>query len=65
MKKYILILVRPIISLLLIQTLFFKFSAHPDSVYIFTKVGMEPYGRIAIGIIELIAGIIILLNRTA
>jgi len=49
-KKYLKIVLRIIIALLLLQTLWFKFIAHPDSVYIFTKVGLEPYGRIGIGI---------------
>ncbi|MCK5400184.1 MAG: DoxX family protein [Flavobacteriaceae bacterium] len=55
---------RIIIALILIQTLRFKFTAHPDSVYIFTKVGLEPYGRIGIGIFELIASILILIPKT-
>ena len=45
------------------QTLFFKFTAAPESVYIFTKVGMEPYGRIGSGVIELIAAILLLTPR--
>jgi len=55
MKKNSLIVLRFIVAIILIQTLRFKFTAHPDSVYIFKTVGIEPYGRIAIGIIELIA----------
>jgi len=49
---------------ILLQTLFFKFSAAPESVYIFTKVGLEPWGRIGSGIVELIAAILILIPRT-
>ena len=45
------------------QTLFFKFTAAPESVYIFTKVGLEPYGRIGSGIAELIAAILLLTPR--
>ncbi|MBE9489782.1 MAG: DoxX family protein [Bacteroidetes bacterium] len=63
-NKYVPIGLRIIIALILIQTLRFKFTAHPDSVYIFTKVGLEPYGRIGIGIIELIASILILIPKT-
>lgn len=59
-----LLLFRIIVSLLLIQTLYFKFSAHPDSVYIFTQVGLEPFGRIGIGILELISAVLILYSRT-
>lgn len=65
MKKYILIALRLTIALILIQTLRYKFSAHPDSVYIFTKVGMEPFGRIGVGIIELIAAVLIIFPKTA
>ncbi|TBO43697.1 DoxX family protein [Pedobacter kyonggii] len=49
---------------IMLQTLFFKFTAAPESVYIFTKLGMEPYGRIGIGCLELIASLLILFPRT-
>lgn len=64
MKKYLLIGLRVLVAIILIQTLRFKFSAHPDSVYIFSKVGLEPVGRISIGVLELIAGILLLIPRT-
>lgn len=48
-------------SIILLQTLYFKFTAHPESVYIFETVGMEPYGRIGSGVVELIAGILLLI----
>ncbi len=50
-------------AVILFQTLFFKFTAAPESVYIFTKVGAEPWGRIGSGIVELIAAILILIPR--
>ncbi len=65
MKKKIPLLLRILVAIILIQTLRFKFTAHPDSVYIFTKVGLEPYGRIGTGITELIAGILLLIPKTA
>ncbi len=65
MKKHIPLILRIVIAVILVQTLRFKFTAHPDSVYIFTTVGLEPYGRIGIGIIELIAGILLLMPKTA
>jgi len=46
-----------------LQTLFFKFTAAPESVYIFTKVGLEPWGRIGSGVVELIAALLILSPR--
>ena len=64
MKKYILLGLRILIAIILIQTLRFKFAAHPDSVYIFSKVGLEPVGRISIGVLELIAGILLLIPKT-
>ena len=50
--------------IVLLQTLYFKFTAAEESVYIFTTLGAEPYGRIGSGIIELIASILILIPRT-
>lgn len=47
-------------ALILLQTLFFKFSASPESVYIFKTVGMEPWGRITVGIAELLAGVLLI-----
>ena len=56
---------RLIPSIILLQTLYFKFSASPESVYIFKMLGLEPYGRILIGILELIAGVLVLLPRVS
>jgi putative oxidoreductase len=53
-----------IVAVILLQTLFFKFTAAPESVYIFTKVGAEPYGRIASGVAELVAAVLLLLPAT-
>jgi len=50
---------RLVAAVILLQTLFFKFSAAPESVYIFTKVGLEPWGRIGSGVFELIAAILL------
>ena len=51
-------------AVILLQTLYFKFTAAPESVYIFTKVGLEPWGRIGSGVAELIAAVLILVPRT-
>lgn len=59
MKNILSIILSIIVAVILLQTLRFKFLVHPDSVYIFTKVGMEPWGRIGIGILELIASILL------
>lgn len=63
-KKYFPLITRIVIAFLLIQTLFYKFSAHQDSVYIFEQTGLGTTGRIAIGILELIAAILLLIPRT-
>jgi hypothetical protein len=49
---------------ILFQTLFFKFTAAPESVYIFSTLGMEPAGRIGSGIAELMASILLLAPST-
>lgn len=64
MKKYVPLFLRILVAAILIQTLRFKFTAHPESVYIFTKVGLEPNGRIFIGVLELISAILILIPKT-
>jgi hypothetical protein len=55
---------RILAAVILLQTLFFKFTAAPESVYIFTKVHAEPWGRIGSGVVELIAAVLILIPRT-
>jgi putative oxidoreductase len=52
-------------AVILLQTLYFKFTAHPESVALFTKLSVEPYGRIGTGVIELITGILLLIPATA
>jgi putative oxidoreductase len=56
---------RLVAALILFQTLYFKFTAHPESVELFTKLGVEPWGRIGTGTIELITGILLLIPATA
>ena len=55
---------RAVAAVILLQTLYFKFTGAEESVYIFTKVGLEPWGRIGSGIAELIAAILILIPAT-
>jgi len=57
---------------ILLQTLFFKFTGAEESVFIFTTLGrfvhvagVEPWGRIGSGVIELIAGLMLLVPATA
>jgi len=55
---------RLLAALIMLQTLYFKFTAHPQSVHLFTLLGMEPWGRLGIGALELVASILILYPRT-
>ena len=69
---------RLIAAIILLQTLFFKFTAAPESVYIFTKLGVfanhyiawlsvdgvQVYGRVGSGIMELIAAVLLLVPRS-
>ena len=65
MKKELFIWIVKLIAVgILIQTLYFKFTGAEESVYIFTKLGIEPLGRIGSGIVELIASVLILIPRT-
>jgi hypothetical protein len=64
LKKIISTALSILIAVILLQTLYFKFTAHPDSVYIFSELGVEPWGRIGLGIIELITALLILIPRT-
>ncbi len=54
-----------IAAVILFQTLFFKFTGAKESVYIFSTLGMEPWGRIGSGVAELIACVLLLVPRTA
>ena len=56
---------RLIAALILLQTLYFKFSASPESVYIFSTVGIEPWGRVSVGVLELIAALLLIINPTS
>ncbi|GAA4335270.1 DoxX family protein [Flaviaesturariibacter amylovorans] len=63
-KNIVNFMCKAIASVLLLQTLFFKFSAAEESVYIFSKLGVEPWGRIASGVFELVASVLMLWPRT-
>ncbi len=55
---------RIIAAVILLQTLYFKFTGAPESVYIFTTMGIEPWGRIGSGVVELLASMLLLIPRT-
>ena len=57
-------ILRFIVAIILLQTLYFKFTAHPDSVHIFSALGVEPWGRVSLGIVELFTAILVLMPKT-
>lgn len=62
---YLLWAARIVAAVIMLQTLFFKFTGASESVYIFSTLGVEPWGRIGSGIVELIASSLILIPRTS
>ena len=56
---------RVVAAVILLQTLFFKFTAAEESVYIFNTLGIEPWGRIGSGVMELVASALLLYPPTA
>ena len=64
MKNKISIVLRIVVAILFLQTLYFKFTGQPESVYIFKQLGAEPFGRIASGIVELIIIILLFIPRS-
>jgi hypothetical protein len=56
---------RIVAAIIMLQTLYFKFLGQPESIYIFTTVGIEPWGRYGTGVIELIASVLILIPSTS
>ncbi len=64
MKYWIYQVARIGVSIIFLQTLFFKFTGSPESVFIFSSIGLEPWGRIGAGIVELLAVALIFFPRT-
>jgi uncharacterized membrane protein YphA (DoxX/SURF4 family) len=65
LKTLIYWIVRLVAAIIMVQTLYFKFTGAEESVYIFTQVHMEPWGRISVGIFELIASVLLIINASA
>lgn len=64
-QKYLFIALRLIAAVILLQTLYFKFSGAEESVWIFQQLGAEPMGRIGSGVAELICAVLLLMPGTA
>ena len=65
MKNYLERISSIVAAVILLQTLYFKFTGAPESVYIFSQLGIEPYGRIGTGVLELIISMLLLVKRTS
>ena len=59
------LLLRVTAAAILLQTLYFKFTAAEESVYIFRTLGAEPWGRIGSGVVELVTAALLLVPSTA
>lgn len=53
------------VAAILLQTLFFKFTGADESIFIFSTLGAEPWGRYASGIAELVAAALLLVPGCA
>ena len=65
LSRFLRLLPNLIAAVILLQTLFFKFTAAPESVHIFSTLGLEPIGRIGSGVAELIAALLLLWPASA
>lgn len=65
LKKIAYIIARFGAAIIMAQTLYFKFTASPESMYIFEMVGIEPWGRWFVGIMELIAAVLLIVPKSA
>lgn len=57
-------ILRLIVSLILLQSLYFKFGGHAEAVHIFSTLGVEPWGRILLACLELVVGVGLLFQKT-
>lgn len=62
--KRLILALRIVSALILLQTLFFKFTGAPESKFIFSTLGIEPWGRLIAGVSELIASVLLLVPMT-
>jgi hypothetical protein len=63
MKSKFIFVLRLVVAVILLQTLFFKFTGAAESKFIFSTLGAEPWGRILSGVVELIASILLLIPQ--
>jgi len=63
-QKIAILFLKIIVVGILLLVMRLKFSGDAETIYIFTSIKMEPWGRIAVGILEAVACILILYSRT-
>jgi uncharacterized membrane protein YphA (DoxX/SURF4 family) len=63
-KKIASWVLRILAALIMLQTLYYKFSGVEESVFIFSTLGIEPWGRILTGCIELVAAVLLIIPST-
>ena len=57
-------ILRLVVAVILLQTLYFKFGGHAEAVHIFITLGVEPWGRIGLGCVELLVALTLLIPKT-
>ncbi len=62
--RIVIFLVKFLITIIVGQTLFFKFSGAVESIYIFSVLGVEPWGRLALGVLELLSLVFLWIPKT-
>jgi putative oxidoreductase len=62
-KKVGVVSLRVVAAIIMLQTLYFKFTGAPESIYIFSTIGMEPWGRYLVGTMELVASVLLLIPK--
>ena len=65
MKHYLVIALRLLVAAILILVGYMKLQANPPDVGLFTELGMEPYGRVIIGVLEIAAGMLMFSPQSA
>ena len=64
MKISFLFILRLIVAIIFFQSLYFKFTGHPEAMHIFSTLNAEPWGRRILGILELVVGLALLFPKT-
>ena len=55
---------RLVVAVILLKSLYFKFGGHAEAVHVFSTLGVEPWGRIGLGCVELFMALTLLIPKT-